>query len=114
MANAGVNDIDDISLDHLRLLGTLLYNWEHGKWHPFVGAGAGIYNVEVDTESDDDDADETKAGFHFGGGIEYFVHRNIAVKGEALYHAVVADDNEFFGLDPSGLSLTVGLKEVTF
>jgi hypothetical protein len=112
-AGNGVNDVDDVSLDHLRLLGTLLYNWERGKWHPFVGAGLGIYSVEVDTENDndDDEADGTKAGFHLGGGIEYFVHRTVAVKGEALYHAVIADDDEFFGLDPSGLSLTIGLKK---
>jgi opacity protein-like surface antigen len=31
---------------------------------------------------------QTKFGLNAGGGIEYFVHRQVAVKGEGRYHAI--------------------------
>jgi hypothetical protein len=45
-------------------------------------------------------------GFNLGGGLEYFVHRQVSQKGEGRYHFV--EDTR--GRDPSGLAITAGLK----
>jgi hypothetical protein len=82
------------------------YNWEGGRWHPFVGTGVGLYFMQfrVDDESIGDT--ETKFGLNTGGGIEYFVNRSVAVKGEGRYHAIA----NARGVEPSGITLTAGLK----
>ena len=52
------------ALDSLRQVPLRLdvnYNWEGGRWHPFVGTGV---------------------------GVEYFFARNATIKGEARYHAI--------------------------
>ena len=50
---------------------------------------------------------ETKAGFNLGGGMEYFLNRRPALKGEGRYHII---GNARGGQDPSGLALTGGVK----
>jgi opacity protein-like surface antigen len=101
-ANPGSNGTD--SLRQIPLRADVNYNWERGEWHPFVGAGIGAYFLEQKPFGDS----ETKAGVNFGGGIEYFFNPRAAVKAEGRYHAV---GNTQFGLDPSGLALTIGLKQ---
>jgi len=71
-----------------------------------VTAGAGFYFVrELPDNAPDPDSD-TRGGINFGGGVEYFVHRTMSLKGEGRYHAI----QDFPGIDPSGLVLSVGLK----
>jgi opacity protein-like surface antigen len=82
------------------------YNWERGRWHPFVGAGLGAYFIQLRNNGSAFGDTETKLGLNTGGGIEYFVHRTVSIKGEGRYHAVP----ETLGLEPSGIALTVGLK----
>jgi hypothetical protein len=41
-AEPDVEDHDE-SLRRFGLLVDVIYNWERGKWHPFVGAGIGAY-----------------------------------------------------------------------
>jgi len=84
------------------------YNWEGGKWHPFVGAGVGAYFLQFKDNGESFGESETKAGFNVGGGIEYFTGRTVALKGEARYHVI---GNTRGGQDPSGLVLTGGLKK---
>jgi opacity protein-like surface antigen len=85
-----------------------IYNWEGGKWHPFVGAGIGWHFLRFtsDLPSGNNDNTDTRLGFNFGGGVEYFLNRTIAVKGEGRYHAI----EDARGEEPSGTSLTIGLK----
>src|SRR5262245_1225534 len=83
------------------------YNWEGGKWHPFVGAGAGAYFMRFKDNGQAIGDTETKLGFNVGGGVEYFTGRTVSLKGEARYHAI---DNMKSGQDPSGLVFTGGLK----
>ncbi len=84
------------------------YNWEGGKWHPFVGTGVGAYFLQFKRDGDAFGDSETKLGMNVGGGIEYFTGRTVALKGEARYHIV---PNVRGGQDPSGLALTMGLKK---
>jgi opacity protein-like surface antigen len=84
------------------------YNWERGKWHPFVGAGAGAYFLRFKDNGEAIGDTETKAGFNVGGGMEYFTGRTVALKGEARYHVI---GNTRSGLDPSGFVVTAGLKK---
>ena len=99
------------STDSLRQIPLRLdvnYNWERGKWHPFVGAGAGAYFLRFKDNGQAIGDTETKAGFNLGGGMEYFTGRTVALKGEARYHMI---GNTRSGLDPSGFVVTAGLKK---
>lgn len=99
------------SADSLRQIPLRLdvnYNWEGGRWHPFLGAGVGAYFLQVKDNGQAFGQSETKPGFNVGGGIEYFTGRTVSLKGEARYHAIA---NTRGGHDPSGLVLTGGLKK---
>jgi opacity protein-like surface antigen len=99
------------STDSLRQIPLRLdinYNWEGGKWHPFVGAGVGAYFLTFKDNGRTFGDSETKPGFNVGGGIEYFTARTVSLKGEMRYHAI-ADTRT--GMDPSGLVFTGGLKK---
>ena len=99
------------SADSLRQIPLRLdvnYNWERGKWHPFVGAGVGAYFLRFKDNGQAFGDTETKPGFNVGGGIEYFTGRTVSLKGEARYHAI---GNTRAGTDPSGLVVTGGLKK---
>ena len=84
----------------------LNYNWEGGRWHPFVGTGVGVYFMQFRSNQQLFGETENKFGANVGGGVEYFVHRQVSVKGEGRYHAI----QNTRGRDPSGAAFTVGLK----
>jgi opacity protein-like surface antigen len=96
------------SLRQIPLRVDVNYNWEGGKWHPFVGAGVGAYFLQEKDNGDAFGDAETKAGFNVGGGVEYFTGRTVSIKGEARYHVI---GNSRSGLDPSGFVFTGGLKK---
>lgn len=99
------------STDSLRQIPLRLdvnYNWEGGKWHPFVGAGVGAYFLRFKDNGETIGDSETKVGFNVGGGIEYFTGRTVSLKGEARYHVI---DDMRGGQDPSGFVVTGGLKK---
>lgn len=101
-------DADErLKLRYLRVPIDLVYNWERGSVHPFVGAGLGIYFLQETFDGDDRGESETKLGGTLFGGVELFTSRTAAVKLEARYHAV----SDVRGLDPDGLALSVGLKK---
>jgi outer membrane protein W len=102
--NLGGGSIQSLRQMPLRL--DVNYNWEGGRWHPFVGAGAGAYFMQFKNNGESFGDSETKAGINVGGGIEYFLHRQVTLKGEARYHAIA----NVAGRDPSGLAITGGLK----
>jgi hypothetical protein len=98
----------DQDVRHIRLALNLLYNWEEGVWHPFVTAGFGVHFLERHRNDSSLGESESEAAFNFGGGIEYFTGRTVSLKGEALYHVL----GDAPGIpDPSGLTLTVGIKK---
>jgi outer membrane protein with beta-barrel domain len=96
------------SLRQIPLRLNVNYNWEGGKWHPFVGAGVGAYFLRFKDNGEAFGDTETKPGFNVGGGIEYFTGRTVSLKGEARYH-VIGDTRS--GLNPSGFVFTGGLKK---
>jgi opacity protein-like surface antigen len=83
-----------------------VHNWEGGAVHPFVGAGLGTYFLQFRDNGNNVGDSETKVGGTVLGGAEFFTSDTFAVKGEARYHIV----SKVNGFNPSGLSLTVGVK----
>lgn len=106
-ANVPFDREEDDSLRTLRVPVDLVYNWEHGEVHPFVGAGIGIYFVQLKDNGESIGDSETKLGATLLGGAEFFIGPTFAVKGEARYHVV----GDVFGLNPGGLAVTIGAKK---
>jgi opacity protein-like surface antigen len=97
------------SIDQVRMMPLQFgvnYNWEGGKVHPFVGAGVGAYFLQYRRRGATLGESVTKPGMSAGGGIEYFLSRTVALKGEGRYHAVA----DIARVDPSGTTLTFGVK----
>jgi hypothetical protein len=90
----------------MRLGFDVIYNWERGRYHPFVGGGLGAHFLQFRQDGEDIGDSSTELGFAALGGIEVFLNRAWTLKGEGRYHWV---DNER-GVDPDGLALTIGLK----
>ena len=94
------------SVRYLRVPVDVVYNWEGGAVHPFVGAGLGVYFLQQQHNGNNAGDSQTKLGGTLFGGVELFTGRTTALKFEARYHAV---QRTF--IEPDGLALTVGLKK---
>lgn len=90
----------------VRLGADVIYNWEGGRVHPFVGAGIGAHFLQLTDDGESIGDSDTKLGFALLGGLEYFLNRAWTVKGEARYQWV--DDRPL--VNPDGFALTIGLK----
>lgn len=90
----------------LRLGADLVYNWETGRVHPFVGAGVGWHLMRLYERGENIGPNHNKLGLSLLGGAEVFVSRAWAIKGEARYQWVA--DTPL--VNPSGFALTAGLK----
>jgi len=102
----------DESLRYVRFGGDMLYNWEGGAVHPFVGAGLGVYILQRRENGDDIGDSESKLGGVLLGGVEYFTSNSVSIKGEASYH-LISNADGFAGRgprNPDGFKLTIGLK----
>jgi hypothetical protein len=82
------------------------YNWDFGRWHPFLGGGVGLYFLQFRSDLPSEDNMDTRFGLNTGGGVEYFLNRTVVIKGEGRYHHI----EDARGEQPSGIALTVGLK----
>ena len=100
----------DESLRYVRVGGDLIYNWEGGTVHPFVGVGLGVYILQPRENGDDRADSESKLGGVLLGGVEYFTGDTVSIKGEASYH-LISDVDGFGPRNPDGLKLTIGLKK---
>jgi hypothetical protein len=98
---------DEDSLRLLRVPFDVVYNWEGGAIHPFVGAGLGAYFVQEQDNGRSVGDLETKLGATLFGGAEFFTGRTVSVKAEARYHIL----GDVRGVEPDGLGLTIGLKK---
>jgi hypothetical protein len=76
----------DGTINPVAFNGNLVYNWEGGKWHPYVTGGVGLYHYRFSEGISSSAAN--KFGVDFGGGAEYFFTRHDTLLGEALVHAV--------------------------
>jgi hypothetical protein len=75
------------SIKPVFLDGNIVYNWEGGVLHPFATGGIGVYRYRSAINGAPEFGD-TKAGFDFGGGVEYFLNRYTTLTTELLYHKV--------------------------
>ena len=98
---------DEDSLEQIRIGADLLYNWEHGAWHPYVGAGLGAHLVQEKDNGRELGDGESELGGSLLGGVEYFLNRDTVISGEVRYQVV----QEVRGLSPSGVLLAAGLKK---
>lgn len=80
------------SLNPFFVDGNVVYNWEHGAWHPFATGGLGVYRYGYSQIPAPGRAEvtgsDTKLGGDFGGGIEYFFRRRATVVAEGLFHKI--------------------------
>ena len=97
---------EEDSVRYIRVPVDVVYNWEGGAVHPFVGAGLGVYFLQRQHDGSNVGESHTKLGGTLFGGVELFTARRTALKLEARYHAV---QRSF--IKPDGLALTVGLKQ---
>ena len=94
------------STRQVRVGADLVHNWEGGAIHPFVGAGVGSYFLQGMDNGNSFGPSNTRLGARLLGGVELFTARTFSVKGEARYDAVMKAN----GYNPSGLSLSIGVK----
>jgi Outer membrane protein beta-barrel domain len=106
-ANPDFDRDPDAYLRYVRVPLDVVYNWEGGKVHPFVGAGLGIYFLQFRNNGEDFGDQENKLGATLFGGAEFFTSRTVSVKGELRYH-IVSDINSF---SPNGAAVSIGLKK---
>jgi hypothetical protein len=98
---------NDDSLRHTRLGFDVIYNWEGGKWHPFVGGGLGVHMLQFKEHGRSLGDSENEVGFTALGGVEYFFRRRTTFKIEG--RLLLVDD--FGPSEPSGFAATFGIKQ---
>lgn len=103
---SGYDRRDDDDERQLRFGADIIYNWEFGSVHPFVGGGIGVHLLRFYRDGDNEGPNDTNFGAQALGGAEFFMNRVWTVKAEGRYLWVADRPN----LDPDGLALTIGLK----
>jgi outer membrane protein OmpA-like peptidoglycan-associated protein/opacity protein-like surface antigen len=94
----------DVDLTSYRL--NLLYNFGGGgsKVRPFLTAGAGSEKTDIDTY-----VDENKFGWNVGGGLRFFLSRNLNLRFDGRFTQVkVEDETQGNGEATVGLGLLFG------
>lgn len=106
-ANPDFDREPEDSLRQLRIGADVLYNWEGGAVHPYVGAGVGIYFLQLRDNGRSVGDSRQEAGVSLLGGLEFFQSSTVSIKGELRYHII----GDVGGLNPDGASLTIGIKK---
>ena len=98
------------SASPVTLNGSVVYNWERGRWHPFVTGGVGFHYFRFDDGGLD--GNDTKVGVSFGGGTELFLTRRDTIVGEFTYHAMRGQViSPLTRYDPSFWTISGGYKK---
>lgn len=100
----------DQTLRYVRVGGDVIYNWEGGAIHPFVGAGLGLYVLQPRENGNSVADSESKLGGVLLGGLEFFTSDTVSIKGEASYH-LISNVDRFGPANPDGLKLSIGVKK---
>jgi hypothetical protein len=103
---SGYDRFDDDTERQLRIGVDVIYNWEGGAIHPFVGAGFGVHFLKFYRNGNNEGPDDTNIGTNVLGGLEFFMSREWVVKLEGRYQWV----QDRPSIDPDGLGVLVGLK----
>jgi hypothetical protein len=104
--DAGFDREPEDSLRQTRIGFDVIYNWEHGRWHPFAGGGVGVHALRLRDNGRAASDTSNQLGIGGLGGAEYFVNRRNALKFEGRVQFV----DDVFGVDPTGFAATVGFK----
>jgi opacity protein-like surface antigen len=111
-------DDDDVGFEEkvspMHLTGSVVYNWERGKVHPYATAGAGWYRYRfrVGEDSDEDVVTDSKFGVSLGGGAEYFLSRSDTIVANVTFHVISGDTvGSFFAYNGSFWSFSGGYKK---
>jgi hypothetical protein len=99
----------DGKVSPMQITGNGVYNFERGKWHPYVTGGIGWYRYRFG--EGDDRATDSKVGANLGGGIEYFFTGRDTIAGDITFH-IVPDfaESPIFGYKSKYWTLTAGYK----
>lgn len=103
---SGYDRFDNDDERQLRLGVDVIYNWERGAVHPFVGGGVGMHFLRFHRDGRNEGPNDTAFGTQALGGIEFFMNRAWTLKAEGRYQWVGDRPN----LNPDGLALTIGVK----
>jgi hypothetical protein len=106
-ASPGVANRTEDHFRQFKLLFSGVYNWEVGPWRPFATFGAGAYFVRLHLEGRNDPPGETRGGLNFGGGAEYLLNKESAIKTEFRWDVVSHPEPL---PDATGTTFTVGYK----
>lgn len=106
-ASPGADLRTEDKLRQVQLLFSVIHNWEHRNWRPFVLGGAGAYFVRLLIDGGTDLPRETRGGIHFGGGTEYIFSDEDALKVELRWDVV---SHPPALPDASNATFTVGYK----
>ena len=83
------------------LLGSAVFQFEHGTLRPYARAGVGVYVVSPPVGST-----RGRFGVHLGGGVEWFFSPRTSLTGELLLHLLPSAEDR----STSSLDLTAGLR----
>ena len=101
----------DEEVSPMHLTGSVVYNWERGKIHPFAAAGAGWYRYRFRV-NDQSTGTDSKFGVSLSGGAEYFLSRHDTLIGDVTFHVISGDvAGSFFGYTGSYWSFSGGYKK---
>jgi opacity protein-like surface antigen len=103
---SGYARFDNDTERQVRLGLDVIYNWERGAVHPFVGGGVGMHFLRFHRDGRNVGPNDTQFGTQALGGVEFFLNRAWALKAEGRYQWVGDRPN----LNPDGLALTIGAK----
>lgn len=103
---SGYDRFDDDDERQLRVGVDVIYNWEGGRVHPFVGGGFGMHFLRFYRDGNNEGPNDTNFGTNVLGGLEFFMNRAWVVKLEGRYQWVQDRPN----LDPDGFAALIGLK----
>jgi len=106
-ASPGLSGSNEDHFRQTKLLFSGVYNWEKGSWRPFAQAGAGFYFVRLKLDAEIDPPGETRGGLNFGGGTEYLLNNEAAIKIELRWDVV---SHPFLLPDATATTLTFGYK----
>jgi hypothetical protein len=103
LPNAG----ERVKVDATFLTANVVYNWEGNRVHPFVTGGIGAYQKDASPRGSSVAAtinrfDETTFGVNGGGGLDWYLGSNWAIKFEGVLHALTGENPKAIAVGTAG------------
>lgn len=90
------------SLDFTFFNANYVYNWERGKFHPFLTGGIGLYQKDG-SSSLPSEFDESVFGLNGGGGVDWFLGPRWGLKFEGTLHVLTGENPNTILLGTGGV-----------